>query len=290
MEEPTFKQLMNEVDKLKEAAQEKSESPYDTESEIKDDSDSDLKLMPDDELRSVSEFEASDSDDTHDLEVSQSEHISQDENASAERLTLVTTALIEQLPGRFSATLKECLPSIIKESLQTHIPASERFVNLQNELSKVLKSEMGRSVTSKVHLDIQEEQQPDPHTTNDHHDSSVNEDITLVLHKKANMGITEDDSDYDDLDKQPMSKRFKFMTLIPNIPTPTPLSSFFAEPLRKPVQQLKMVQEFIDQLFGTTSSRFSLTPLKEPTLPRDTSKGKEVTTEEPKNELVAYME
>nr|GEZ69577.1 hypothetical protein [Tanacetum cinerariifolium] len=34
MEEPTFEQLMDKIDKLKEAAQEKPESPYDTESEI----------------------------------------------------------------------------------------------------------------------------------------------------------------------------------------------------------------------------------------------------------------
>ncbi|GJX54686.1 hypothetical protein Tco_0283055 [Tanacetum coccineum] len=35
LEEPTFEQLMDEVDKLKEVAQEKPKSPYDTESEIK---------------------------------------------------------------------------------------------------------------------------------------------------------------------------------------------------------------------------------------------------------------
>nr|GEV18935.1 kinesin-like protein KIN-14C [Tanacetum cinerariifolium] len=308
MEEPTFEQLMDEVDKLKEAAQEKPESPYDTESEIKvvksfltrqtsdiqdqimhdseekvsiqQDSDSDLKSIPDDDLRSISEFEAGDSDDTHNLKVSRSEHISQDENASAERLSvpdhldhiyeevsslhsklkdmqssivqqvsteiesslpaLITTALTEQLLGLLLSTLKECLSSI--------------------ELSKVLKSEMGQSVTSKVCLgmeevrddissqskhqilsecygyadptarrgastaediapsdpkaDIQEEQQPDPQTTNDHHASSVNEDTTLFL------------------------------------PTPP----------------------------------------KEPTPLRDTYKGKEVATKEPKNKLVAYME
>ncbi|GJX65798.1 hypothetical protein Tco_0300141 [Tanacetum coccineum] len=91
MEIPTVAQLLDKVNK---AAQETLQSPYDTESEIKvvksfftshlyevqdqtmndyeesagiqEDSDSDLQSMPDDDLRSVSGFEAGDSDDTHD--------------------------------------------------------------------------------------------------------------------------------------------------------------------------------------------------------------------------------
>ncbi|GJW89134.1 hypothetical protein Tco_0164474 [Tanacetum coccineum] len=46
------------------------------------------------------------------------------------------------------------------------------------------------------------------------------------------------------------------------------------------------MQEFIDQLFKTTSSKFSPTPPREPTPPRDSSKGKAVAIiEEPRNEL-----
>ncbi|GJU26385.1 hypothetical protein Tco_1165006 [Tanacetum coccineum] len=43
-------------------------------------------------------------------------------------------------------------------------------------------------------------------------------------------------------------------------------------------------------MFETTSSEYSPIPPKEPTPPRDTSKGKDVATEEPKNKLVAYIE
>ncbi|GJW04946.1 hypothetical protein Tco_1563802 [Tanacetum coccineum] len=51
------------------------------------------------------------------------------------------------------------------------------------------------------------------------------------------------------------------------------------------------VKEFTDQLFGTTSSKFSPTPPREPTPPRDSSTGNAVTTEEePRNELVQYQE
>ncbi|GJZ98952.1 hypothetical protein Tco_0671503 [Tanacetum coccineum] len=97
---------------------------------------------------------------------------------------LVTTTLQEQLLGLLSASLKDCLPSIIQESLQTPIPASseqfsekqtklnkkvvkhlnrqfnifhvaqsDRFAylqkSLQENLSSALKSDMGKSVTSK---------------------------------------------------------------------------------------------------------------------------------------------
>ncbi|GJZ81778.1 hypothetical protein Tco_0646772 [Tanacetum coccineum] len=92
LEIPTVAQLLDEVNK---AAQETPDSPYDTESEIKvvksfftshlsklqdqtmndykesgiqEDFDSGLQSMPDDDLRSVSGFEAADSDDTHDKE------------------------------------------------------------------------------------------------------------------------------------------------------------------------------------------------------------------------------
>ncbi|GJX87130.1 putative cysteine-rich receptor-like protein kinase 35 [Tanacetum coccineum] len=78
--------------------------------------------------------------------------------------------------------------------------------------------------------------------------------------------------DDDDLDKQPLSKRFKIMHPIPSKPQPS-------------------VKQFTDQLFGTTSLKYSPTPPKEPTPPRDLSKGKAATiTEEPGNELVQYQE
>ncbi|GKF41373.1 hypothetical protein Tco_0124715 [Tanacetum coccineum] len=160
---------------------------YEVSADIQDNSDSDLHSMPDDELRSVSEFETADSDDFHDNDISTSDHVVQDDYASAERLslldhmdhiceevsslhsrledlessiaqkffeeihsslpTLVTNALKEHLHGILSATLKDCLPLIIKESLQTHIPAtSEQFVTLQKELSKVIKFEVAKKV------------------------------------------------------------------------------------------------------------------------------------------------
>ncbi|GJS67649.1 hypothetical protein Tco_0682213 [Tanacetum coccineum] len=122
---------------------------------IQENSDSDLQSMPDDDLRFVSGFEAADSYDTHDNEVSHSAHTSQDDIASAKRLslpdhmdhiceevislhsrledlissiaqsvsdeiqsslpTLVTNALKEQLPRIISATLKDYMKTQLQD-------------------------------------------------------------------------------------------------------------------------------------------------------------------------------
>nr|GEV87844.1 hypothetical protein [Tanacetum cinerariifolium] len=63
--------------------------------------------------------------------------------------------------------------------------------------------------------------------------SSTNEETTLVIHQTANLKTIKDDTDYDELDKNPLSKMFKILTLIPNFPTPTPLCSIPPEHMMK---------------------------------------------------------
>ncbi|GJW57797.1 hypothetical protein Tco_0104528 [Tanacetum coccineum] len=247
---------------------------------------------------------------------------------------LVTTALQEQLPGLLSATLKDYLPLILQESLQSHIltvferlakrqtklnknvvrhlnrqfnifhvALSDRFAWLEMELSKTLKSDMGKSVTSLVKsgmkevkddlksqakylrtfsMDVQSMQTQlnniqsllesaviigdtaegektkkanDVNTavTQGEHQSAktlvesqgeqpadvkvANKESTppasnnkpsegkeLVIHNSEKKKPVEDDSDKDD--KQPLSKRFKILTPIPDILNPTPLNTF----------------------------------------------------------------
>ncbi|GKA17765.1 hypothetical protein Tco_0697602 [Tanacetum coccineum] len=109
------------------------------------------------------------------------------------------------------------------------------------------------------------------------------------IKKSERIISVKDNSDEDE--KQPLYKRFKIMTRIPDIQNPTPLNTFFPEHLINPKEQQKSIQEFTDQLFKTTSLRFSPTHPKEPTPPRDSSKGKAVAIlEEPGNELVKYQE
>ncbi|GJS76750.1 hypothetical protein Tco_0726631 [Tanacetum coccineum] len=88
----------------------------------------------------------------------------------------------------------------------------------------------------------------------------------------------------DEDDKKPLSKRFKISTL-PTIEKLIPLSSFVPEHLQK------SVKDFTNQLFRTTSSKFSPTLPREPTPPRDPSKGKEVAIiKEQVNKLVPFQE
>ncbi|GJX89709.1 hypothetical protein Tco_0341723 [Tanacetum coccineum] len=184
---PTVEQLLDEVDKQNSAVQHTQESPFDTESEIlfvksfhashitKDakvtlirsrpmnmdsqtvDFEFKLESMPDDNLQSLSGFETSISNSIHDL------------------------------PGLLSDALKNSLPQLLKESLTPLIPSvsesvaeeqaqlnkrvvkhmnrqfniahkaeSLRFVTLQKALTKVLKTEMVDSISSKVRLGMQD--------------------------------------------------------------------------------------------------------------------------------------
>ncbi|GKA23787.1 hypothetical protein Tco_0709820 [Tanacetum coccineum] len=103
----------------------------------------------------------------------------------------------------------------------------------------------------------------------------LNAEKALVVHnleeRKEGTVSMEDDSTNDDLDKQPLSKRFKIVTPIPN---PIPLNTFAPKDILKPEKQHKSLNDFTNQLFATTSSKFSPTPPREPTPPRDPAKGK----------------
>ncbi|GJU51031.1 hypothetical protein Tco_1220586 [Tanacetum coccineum] len=249
---------------------------YEESTGIQEDSDSNLQSMSDDDLRSVSGFEAADSDDTHENEVSHSAHTSQDGIASVERLSLpdhmdhiceevgslhsrlgdmessivqkvfdeiksslpalVTNALKEQLPGILLATLKD------SENITPPKPTPETQGEIAYKESTLPVSE-----------------------------TKVNEESSMVLYdseKKDLVDLTtteQDSEDDDDLDKQPLFKRFKIMHPIPNKPQPS-------------------VKQFTSQLFGTTSLKFSPTP------PRDEFKEKGIATKEPPKDIMPFME
>nr|GEU69477.1 hypothetical protein [Tanacetum cinerariifolium] len=278
MEILTVEQLLDEISKLQDQIMHDSDESADYES------------MPGDHLRSILGFEDDDSDDIQGNDVSYSDYTFQDHNASAKRLSLpdhldhiceevgylylklstiessiihqvsdrikspfpalVTIDLQETLSGLLSDTLRDCLPSIIQESLQTYFQASsENFAEKQNKLNKRVVKDDLKSQDN----DIQ---------TPPAFDAKLNEGKELVVHRskdKKSEGIisVEDDSNEDD--KQPLSKRFKIMTPILDISNLTPLNTFVSKHLLKPKEQQKSIQEFIDQLSKTTSLRFSLT-------------------------------
>ncbi|GJZ72435.1 hypothetical protein Tco_0636286 [Tanacetum coccineum] len=167
-EEQTL-EIPTQLDEVNKAAQETPQSPYDTESEIKvvksfftshlsevqdqtmndyvesariqEDSDSDLQSMPDDDLRSVSGFEAADSDDTNDNKVSHSAHTSHD-IASAERLS------ISDHPDHICEEVSHLQLRLrnIESSIVQIVSDEIKFVTLQKELSKVIKFEVAKKV------------------------------------------------------------------------------------------------------------------------------------------------
>ncbi|GKD97640.1 hypothetical protein Tco_1381537, partial [Tanacetum coccineum] len=220
LEIPTVAQLLNEVNK---AAQETPQSPYDTKSEI--------KSMPDVDLRSVSGFEAADSNDTNDNEVSHSAHTSHD-IAFGERLSI---------PDHLDHIYEEV------SHLQSRLGNMEFFtVQTLRDVKDLLE-------TNTIPALNQGEQK-------------TAENIT------------------------------------PPEPSPEIQGELAYKESTIPVSKIKVNEEssmvlynpgkdlFTDQLFGTTSSKYSPTPLREPTPPRDLSKGKAAAIiEEPSNELVQYQ-
>nr|GEU70918.1 hypothetical protein [Tanacetum cinerariifolium] len=204
MEIPIVEQLLEKVDKQNKAVQETPESPYDTESEIKlvksyftchipkpqdqimheyDESvdvqgNSDYESMLEDDMRFVIEVKVVDSDNEQGNDMSHSDHIFQDDNAFAERLSLpdhmdhiceevsslhskhgdMESSIIRQV----SAQIKSSLPALVTTALNEqqfnifHVSQSDIFACLETKLSKTLKSNMGQSVTSLVQSGMQE--------------------------------------------------------------------------------------------------------------------------------------
>nr|GEX70002.1 retrotransposon protein, putative, Ty3-gypsy subclass [Tanacetum cinerariifolium] len=156
-EEPTFEQLMDEVDKQNKAAQEKSKSPYDTELEIKivksfkswsshleidqtndanitfmgsgpinmelDDTGSDLHSIPSDDLASLTGFKTPDSADKESNSVTK-KHLADNLNATSDgdiallNASAVSETLKETFPGLLVDALKASLLSLIQESVK----------------------------------------------------------------------------------------------------------------------------------------------------------------------------
>ncbi|GJW54470.1 hypothetical protein Tco_0098555 [Tanacetum coccineum] len=195
--------------------------------------------------------------------------------------TSVSESIIEELPqvdAQVQKKLQAQLPDILLKPMYKEFNAfnkleSHRFVLLQKELSKSLHTKMRKSIRLKVRKGMKEV--PDKLSfctstmaTNSQHVQDLrvmfkdmgeqpsaqvvpNEEKALVVHnpeEKKSEGIVsmEDDSDDDGLDKQPLLKRFKIITPIPN---PIPLNTFVPDHLLKPEEQQKSLHEFTDQLF-----------------------------------------
>ncbi|GJS32018.1 hypothetical protein Tco_0530400 [Tanacetum coccineum] len=86
--------------------------------------------------------------------------------------------------------------------------------------------------------------------------------------------------------------------ITPPEPAPETQGDLAYNELTLPISKTKVNEESAivlynpekDLLFGTTSSKFSPTPLREPTPPRDKSKGKGIANEEPPKYIMSFIE
>ncbi|GJU10506.1 hypothetical protein Tco_1132902 [Tanacetum coccineum] len=118
----------------------------------------------------------------------------------------------------------------------------------------------------------------------------VNEENALVLHTLKEKSSEEDTLGKKETDNEPPPKKLMFLISSSSIPSPTPLKSIMPEP-PKYTEAVKMtLAQITEHLSKTTSSIFSPTPPREPTPPKDESKGKGIATEEPLKDIMPFME
>nr|GEW68539.1 hypothetical protein [Tanacetum cinerariifolium] len=268
-------------------------------------------------------FETADSNNLLDNEVSTSDHIVQDDNASAERMTLpnhmdhickevsflhlklsdieysiaeinsslptlITNALKEQLLDLLSTILKDCLPSIIKDSLQTHIPAvSEKFIETQTQLNKKVIKQLNRKLNvahvaqSNRFVILQKELskviRSELQDVKDLLESAVIIDETAEGEKKKK-----------DENAIPASNQGEHQTA-KNITTPEPTPETQGElAFKESAMVLYYFKELLVDL--AADSKLSLSSPEEPTPPIDESKWKVIATKEPPtDELVSFQ-
>ncbi|GKA23960.1 hypothetical protein Tco_0709993 [Tanacetum coccineum] len=119
----------------------------------------------------------------------------------------------------------------------------------------------------------------------------------LVLHASVEKSSEEITSKKNVSDVEPLVKKLKF--LIPtssSILSPTTLNLVQPEPIQKPEVTKMTFEQFFKHLTKTTLSILSPTPpreltlLRDPTPPRDESKGKGIATEEPLKDVMPFME
>ncbi|GKA16338.1 hypothetical protein Tco_0696085 [Tanacetum coccineum] len=246
--------LTSHISKLQDQSMHDSEEIAD----IHEDSDSDLQSIPDDDLRSVSGFDTADFNNTHKNEVSKSDHIFQDDNAFAECLSLPDHMdhICEEVQKNLQDQLSNLLLKLIyKEFNAFNKLESQRFVLLQKELSKSLHKNMRKSIRLKDMVSLLEaaevfkkanaegeKWEKNNHAKEkdaQHPDQTKGEKISgantadIEMKSKGTV-LMEDNLDDDELDKQPLSKRYKIMTPIPN---PIPLNTFALGHLLKPEEQ-----------------------------------------------------
>ncbi|GKB11695.1 hypothetical protein Tco_0845618, partial [Tanacetum coccineum] len=311
----TFEQIMDEYDQKNKAAQEVPESPYDTESEIKiikrfqpsqpdddaqitflgaepydmeidqtlkkadsDETDSGLQSMPDDDLASLSGFEAEDSDDEGSLSNHQdnlsNEGTAETFNASTDMPA--QSDLFDHLLGelRTLSTKVDQLESSISKKVTDDI---------QSFMPSIVVDALKDSIAEK--LPVFDAQVCYPSAGTEQREKW----------EKNNPEIPTEDNDAQNPDQTQGEQRSRDVTMA-NAQGEQPPTQELSNVEQAPLSMKKMLWFFMLQWKRTTSSIFLPTPLKEltpsrdQTPPIDESKGKGIVTKEPLKEIMPYME
>ncbi|GJU47659.1 hypothetical protein Tco_1204925 [Tanacetum coccineum] len=117
----------------------------------------------------------------------------------------------------------------------------------------------------------------------------VNKESAMVLHALVEKCLEEKNSEKIVSDDEPLVKKLKFLIPTSSIPSPTPLNSIMPKPIQNLDVTKMTIGQFTEHLSKTTSSIFSPSPPREPTPPKDESKGKGITAEEPLKDIMPFM-
>ncbi|GJU48361.1 hypothetical protein Tco_1217916 [Tanacetum coccineum] len=318
-----FEQLMDEVDKQNKDAQEKANSPFDTESEIKFIKSFKVATMPG--SLSIHQDKEEHSGDTKNITFLGSGPIGMELEDSDSRLHSMPEDDIVLVDGfdnpdstnqESNFDHQDTADSTFNAS--TKVPAlSNPIGHLRGELHSLntkvdqLESSISKTVTDEIKsfipsvvADSIKEQLPSLLTealkvcyiTEGAEQSAQDKDGQIShkesvqrngIFKKSSEKTTSEKKDSDD---EPPVKKLKF--LLPkssSIILVTPLQSILPQPNQKPDATSMIIDQFTKHLTQTTSFVYSPTPPREPTPPRDESKGKVIATKEPLKDLMPYI-
>nr|GEW70405.1 hypothetical protein [Tanacetum cinerariifolium] len=226
----------------------------DVDQRMKEPTDSDLHSIPDDEVVSISGFRTDDSNEER-TEFTKPKVADKLEESVPD---LIAESLKVTLPDLISESMKLAIPEIIAESVNKTIKPmnrqfntfnklkSSRFVTLQQELGKVLRTKMGYFIRMKVIKGMKEEEQPPKNNIMENAQGSIHlyknyqvlnklfellkTQIKLPVSEPAQTTssalvvhtLEEKASDNKASEEEPSPKRIKFLIPNPRTKSPTP--------------------------------------------------------------------
>ncbi|GJV71842.1 hypothetical protein Tco_1491837 [Tanacetum coccineum] len=214
---------------------------------------------------------------------------------------LVADAFEERVPKLLSNTLKNILPQIIKDSVKQALPKFDKGVKktlnakihellikpLYNAFNLLNKKERNRVLVILIDsLSASAKAAPEKEkmSTQDNKNSENKDLDTTDPAPAQGEQSSKQGSEEKPIEDEPSFNKLRFLVPNPNIPSLNPLKSIMPQGIRPPIVINMPLDQFTDNIFNTTTSEFSLSPLKD-------DKGKGVASEEdPLKELIPLID